>query len=252
MDSRLDILGVRFAPMTKAEIHDHIVDCVRQRKRSLVLSLNAQALNLASSHPWLRAYFNQADAMIVDGYGVVLAAWVLGKPLPQRFTYAEWIWELTALCEQQAMSLYFLGARAGVALEAARRLSSRHPALKVVGTRDGYFDRRHHSAENRAVVQEINRADPDLLILGLGMPLQEQWLLENWTDLNARVALTGGGVFNYVSGRLPRPPAFLADHGFEWLGRLILEPRRLWRRYLIGNPLFLWRVFKQRLRSKDG
>jgi N-acetylglucosaminyldiphosphoundecaprenol N-acetyl-beta-D-mannosaminyltransferase len=76
--------------------------------------------------------------------------------------------------------------------------------------------------------------------------------MENWPTVNASVALTGGGVFDYVSGRLARAPRLLSDHGFEWLGRLILEPRRLWRRYLIGNPLFLWRVLRQRFGPTRG
>jgi N-acetylglucosaminyldiphosphoundecaprenol N-acetyl-beta-D-mannosaminyltransferase len=79
------------------------------------------------------------------------------------------------------------------------------------------------------------------------MPLQERWLMENWDHIDANVALTGGAVFDYVSGELQRAPRWMTDNGLEWLGRLLIEPRRLWKRYLIGNPLFIWRVLKQRL-----
>lgn len=87
----------------------------------------------------------------------------------------------------------------------------------------------------------------DILIVGFGMPLQERWLVENRVGLDVRVALAGGAVFDYVSGRLRRAPRLLTDHGFEWLGRLLIESRRLWRRYLVGNPVFLARVLRQRL-----
>jgi N-acetylglucosaminyldiphosphoundecaprenol N-acetyl-beta-D-mannosaminyltransferase len=81
----------------------------------------------------------------------------------------------------------------------------------------------------------------------MGMPIQELWLEENWDRVNANIALTGGAVFDYISGDLKRAPHWMTDHGLEWLGRLIIEPRRLWKRYMIGNPLFLWRVFRHHI-----
>jgi N-acetylglucosaminyldiphosphoundecaprenol N-acetyl-beta-D-mannosaminyltransferase len=252
MGDRLDILGVRFRRGSEQDIHELIARSVDRRERAVILSVNAYALNLAWQHSWLRQYFNEADATIVDGYGVVLAAWLLGQPLPERITYADWMWELATLCEARAFRLYLLGARPGVAAEAAERLKQRRPALVIAGVQHGYFDKRPGSAENRAIVDKINAAGADILVVGLGMPLQERWLMENWPTVNASVALTGGGVFDYVSGRLARAPRLLSDHGFEWLGRLILEPRRLWRRYLIGNPLFLWRVLRQRFGPTRG
>jgi N-acetylglucosaminyldiphosphoundecaprenol N-acetyl-beta-D-mannosaminyltransferase len=102
------------------------------------------------------------------------------------------------------------------------------------------------------VVEEINTAAPDILLVGLGMPLQERWLMENAHKLDAGATLTGGAVFDYVSGRLSRGPRLLTSHGFEWLARLLVEPRRLWRRYLLGNPLFILRVLKQRLGASRG
>ncbi len=100
------------------------------------------------------------------------------------------------------------------------------------------------------MLAEINRLEPDILVVGFGMPLQELWLKENWDRLQVHVGLTGGAVFDYISGRLRRPPQFLVDHGLEWLGRLLIDPRRLWRRYLLGIPLFTWRVIRQRLRRQ--
>jgi N-acetylglucosaminyldiphosphoundecaprenol N-acetyl-beta-D-mannosaminyltransferase len=123
----------------------------------------------------------------------------------------------------------------------------RHPGLDISGIHHGHFDHTPGSRENEAVVRRVNAARPDILIVGLGMPLQERWLMENRHTIDAGVALTGGAVFDYVSGGLRRGPRLLTDNGFEWLARLLIEPRRLWRRYLIGNPLFLLRVLGQRL-----
>jgi N-acetylglucosaminyldiphosphoundecaprenol N-acetyl-beta-D-mannosaminyltransferase len=140
-----------------------------------------------------------------------------------------------------------LRARPGVAEKAARRLEYRFPKLRIAGAEHGYFERTLGSPENEAIIKKINAARPDVLLLGFGMPVQEFWLAENWEKVDANVALTGGAVFDYVSGELRRGPRFLTDHGLESVARLMVEPRRLWRRYVIGNPLFLLRVLKQRL-----
>jgi N-acetylglucosaminyldiphosphoundecaprenol N-acetyl-beta-D-mannosaminyltransferase len=181
-----------------------------------------------------------------DGAGVMLAARLLGRRIPARITYADWMWRLAAFAEAEGLSLFLLGARPGVAEEAARRLLARHPKLHISGVRHGYFDHAAGSPQNEAVLREIEASRPDFLLVGLGMPLQEHWLMDNWHRIEAGVALTGGAVFDYVSGGLRRGPRFLTENGFEWLARLLIEPRRLWRRYLLGNPLFMLRVLGQR------
>ncbi len=233
-------------PLTVEELHVEIGRLVRGGKRGLVLNVNAHCLNLCYEDPKLRDFLNGAEVVFCDGAGVRLAASILSRRIPERITYAEWAWRLAAFAAAQGFSLYFLGGRPGVAREAARRLIESFPDLKIVGVRHGYFDHSAGSAENEAVVAEINAAAPDILLVGLGMPLQERWLMENGHRLDVGVALTGGAVFDYVSGGLRRGPRLLTDNGFEWLARLFFEPRRLWRRYLVGNPLFLLRVLKQR------
>jgi N-acetylglucosaminyldiphosphoundecaprenol N-acetyl-beta-D-mannosaminyltransferase len=246
---RVDVLGVGVDPLTVEELHMEIKRLVRDDARALVLSVNAHALNLCYEDAALRAFFNGAEVVFCDGAGVALAARVLGGRLPARITYADWAWSLAAFAAAEGFSLFLMGARPGVAQKAAKRLRERHPGLEVSGYHHGFFDHRAGSPENEAVVREINAARPDILLVGLGMPLQERWLMENRERLAFGVALTGGAVFDYVSGRLRRGPRFLTENGFEWLARLLVEPRRLWRRYLIGNPLFLARVLRQRFAS---
>jgi N-acetylglucosaminyldiphosphoundecaprenol N-acetyl-beta-D-mannosaminyltransferase len=244
---RVEVLGVGVDALTVEELQAEVWRLVRVERRGLVLNVNAHCLNLCHEDPALRAFFNGADVVFCDGAGVMLAARILGGRIPERITYADWAWRLAAFAAAEDLSLYFLGARPGVAYEAAERLKERHPNLKISGVRHGHFDCSPGSLENEAVVGEINAASPDILLVGLGMPLQERWLMENARRLDVGAALTGGAVFDYVSGRLWRGPPLLTDNGLEWLARLLAEPRRLWRRYLIGNPLFLLRVVKQRL-----
>lgn len=170
----------------------------------------------------------------------------MGYRLPERVTYADWIWELASVAESRGWTIFFLGAKEGVAEKAAEKLTDRHPDLKIVGCHHGYFDKRPNSAENLSVLERINSGEPNILVVGFGMPRQEQWLSENWKNIDANVAMTGGAVFDYASGELKRGPDWMTQRGLEWFARLIIEPYRLWRRYLIGNPLFIWRVLKSR------
>jgi N-acetylglucosaminyldiphosphoundecaprenol N-acetyl-beta-D-mannosaminyltransferase len=137
-----------------------------------------------------------------------------------------------------------------VAEKAAARLQGRFGSLRIAGTHHGYFNKGIDHPENLTVVEHINRVRPDILILGFGMPLQERWLLENWDRLDARTALAGGAAFDFIYGDLKRAPGWMNNHGMEWLGRFLIEPRRLWHRYLIGNPLFLWRVVRYQMTGK--
>jgi N-acetylglucosaminyldiphosphoundecaprenol N-acetyl-beta-D-mannosaminyltransferase len=248
---RVNVLGVGVDPLTVEELNAEIGRLVRERKRALVLNVNAHCLNLCYEDSRLRDFLNGAEIVFCDGAGVMLAARILGGRIPARITYADWAWQLAAFAAAEGFSLFFLGARAGVAQAAAQRLKERHPGLRIAGVRHGYFDHAAGSPQNEAIVEEINAAAPDILLVGLGMPLQERWLMQNAHRLDAGATLTGGAVFDYVSGRLGRGPRLLIRNGFEWLARLLAEPRRLWRRYLVGNPIFLLRVLRQRLGSFD-
>ncbi len=243
---RINILGVWVDALTVDELHGELVSIIDRHDCIQVLNVNVNCLNLAYERPWLRDLLNSAEVVFCDGDGVRLGARLLGRRLPSRITYADWLWELAQFSEPRGYSFFFLGARPGVADRAAARLQARFPNLQIVGTHHGFFDKAVDSLENEDVIRQINGVRPNILVLGFGMPLQERWLLENWDRVEANIVLTGGAVFDYISGELQRAPSWMTDHGLEWLGRLIIEPRRLWKRYLIGNPVFLYRVLKQR------
>lgn len=246
---RVEILGVGVDRISADGLRAELLRVVREGERALVMHVNAYCLNLAYRRPWLRETLNGADLVFCDGAGVALAARMLGRPYLQRFTHADEIWRLARFAAEHGLSLYFLGARPGVAEKAADRLRERYPRLEVAGVRDGYFDKSAGSPENEDVVAGINAVRPNILVVGFGMPLQELWLRENWHRLNVDAAITLGAIFDYVSGELRRGPRLLVDNGLESVARLLVEPRRLWRRYVVGNPLFLLRVLGQRLRE---
>lgn len=233
--------------MTVDELHEQINNFIRQEEHALVLNVNVHCMNLMYDVSWLRPFLNSAEIVFCDGIGVVIGAWMLGEYLPQRITYADWMWQLCAFAESEGHSLFLLGAKEGISEQARDKLMQTFPQLNIVGTHHGYFTKTPEHPENQAVIEVINRTKPDILMVSFGMPLQEKWLLENWDSLDANVALTGGAALDYISGNLRRAPKWMTDNGLEWLGRLIIEPRRLWQRYVIGNPLFLFRVLQYRI-----
>ncbi len=245
----ISILGIKVNPITEEELNRRIAGIIKAGGKELVLNVNVNAINQALEHPFMKELLNRAGIVFCDGYGVILGARILGAVIPERITYADWMWSLSALSEREGFSFFFLGAREGIAALAADRLRERYPSLKIAGIRSGYFAKT--GRENEEVIDLINRSGPDILVLGLGMPLQERWLTDNWTKIDARIALTGGGCFDFISGTVKRAPRWMADNGLEWFYRLMLEPRRMFTRYVIGNPLFLLRVIRQRIVGKE-
>jgi len=208
-----------------------------------VMYVNAHVLNQSREDPALRMALEAADLVYCDGYGVRLAAKALSTEIPHRMTGADWIWDLAALCEKRDTSVYLLGCEPGVARQASLRLRRSYPGLRVVGAHHGYFE--IGSGHDERVIEDVNRCRPDILLVGMGTPKQEIWTQRTVDRLDCSVLWTVGALFDFVSGRVPRAPASLADNGLEWIFRLAIEPGRMWRRYLVGNPVFLSRVVAQ-------
>ncbi|MCB9138846.1 MAG: WecB/TagA/CpsF family glycosyltransferase [Caldilineaceae bacterium] len=244
----VNVTGVNITPVSVDELHQYMAAVIAADQSVIIPNVNVYALNLAAKEPWLKEFFNQAPLVFCDGTGVILGARLLGQKIPERITYADWMWQLGAFAAERGYSFFLLGSDKGIAQKAAESMQSRIPDLKIAGWHHGYFDKRPDSAENMHVLALINQAKPDILVIGFGMPLQEHWLMENWDGLNVHIALTGGAVFDYVSGTLQRAPTWMTNHGLEWLGRMLIEPGRLWKRYVIGNPTFLTRVLNERMR----
>jgi N-acetylglucosaminyldiphosphoundecaprenol N-acetyl-beta-D-mannosaminyltransferase len=208
-----------------------------------VMYANAHVLNESSRSPALRGALESADLVYCDGYGVRLAAKALDAPVPHRMTGADWIWALSALCEQAGRSVYLLGSEPGIAARAAARLEQTFPGLRLAGSHHGYFT--PGSPHDDRVIEHINACRPDILLVGMGTPKQELWVQHNAERLDVDVLWTVGALFDVVSGKVPRAPGWLADNGLEWIFRLAIEPGRMWRRYLLGNPVFVHRVMTQ-------
>jgi len=229
------------------ELHGVLRRAVKAEQPQVIAHLNLHALYLSRKNSWMGMFLQQACFVYCDGEAVRWAAKILGLDVPEKIGLTRWVWDLAGLCEKEGLSLFLLGGRPGIAAAAAQNLQSRYPGLQIAGTQDGYFD--HHGPENEQLIEKLKKIQPDVTIVAFGMPLQEAWLRDYLPRFNRGVFIPGGGVLDYVSGRLGKAPAWMIRFHLEWLFRVCQEPQRLFKRYLIEIPWFFWVVAQEKLKE---
>jgi N-acetylglucosaminyldiphosphoundecaprenol N-acetyl-beta-D-mannosaminyltransferase len=190
-----------------------------------------------------REYFqilNQADDVFPDGIGLTIAGKLLRTPLRENINGTDMLPFLCKMAASRGYSLFLLGGRPGVAARAAQKLKERY-RVSIAGTAHGYFD---HATESHRVIDRINRSGAHILLVGMGAPVQEKWIARHRRRLDPRVAMGVGGLFDFYAGAIKRAPVWMRETGLEWVYRIVQEPGRMWRRYVLGNPLFLYRVLR--------
>lgn len=239
----ITLLGVRYACLSEAAALAEAERLYEGERPATIAVTNAHGLNLAYSDPSYRAVLQGVDLVLNDGKGVMLGALMKGRRFSADLNGNRFAPLLLERAAARGWSVYFLGGRPGVAERAAERARELSPRLQIVGTRDGYFS----ADEEESVIAEIRGAEAGLLFVALGNPRQEQWLDRNLARTGARLGIGVGAFFDFMAQEVPRAPRWMNRVGLEWAFRLAKEPRRLWRRYLLGNPLFLWRVLRERV-----
>ena len=241
----VDFLGTRIDPYTPEEVIDELVSRVKLRRRTRVFFVNAHCVNVARHDAEYRSCLSRAELVLPDGSGVLLACRLLGIPIRHNLNGTDRVPELLGRMAHAGGRIFLLGGHEGVAATAAVRLSERMPGLRVVGHAHGYVTR----AEEEAVIQRITELAPDVLLVGKGVPLQEIWLDRNWDRLDVPVGIGVGALIDFEAGLFPRAPRWMRQAGIEWCWRLGHEPRRLARRYLVGNAAFMLDVARWRMRQ---
>ena len=247
MKTPVDVLGVGVHPLTWPELLALVGDFIQADLPHTVAYANVHVINTAAQDAALRDFLAAVDVCYCDGNGVVLGARLLGREIPERMTGADWIWSLAEEAAAKGWRLYWIGGAEGVTEAAAEVLREKHPALQIA-TDHGYHAK--SGTEDEGVIDRINDFEPHIVLVGMGTPLQEQWVAQVRAELDAPVVWCLGATADFISGTVERPgPAWLVDN-HEWLSRLIADPRRLWQRYLIGNTTFLARIGRARLRRR--
>lgn len=206
--------------------------------------VNAHCLNVARSDAEYARILNSCDAVFPDGSGVKIAGKILGFGVPENVNGTDMF---EHLC-RSGHSLFLLGAAEGIAEKAMRNVKLKYPQAVILGAECGYFA---NAEAEREIVSKINSANPDLLLVAMGVPKQEKWIAAHSGKLRCGAAMGVGGLFDFASGRIPRAPAFLRKIGLEWTYRLYQEPRRLFKRYIFGNPKFLLSVILSKFKKTN-
>jgi N-acetylglucosaminyldiphosphoundecaprenol N-acetyl-beta-D-mannosaminyltransferase len=241
MDRRVDILGVGFDRVALIDAVAQIEACLDRGERTFIITANPEFVMLCREDPELAAIAAGADLVVPDGTGAVVAARLLGDPLPGRAPGRLLVDRLAALATERRLSMFLLGGAPGIAERAAATLRARHPELRIAGTYAGSAD------DDADVLPRVVAAAPDVVLVAFGMPKQERWIARNLPQLpSARVAVGVGGSLDYLAGAAKAPPAVIHAVGLEWLWRLLRDPKR-WRRQRV-LPVFVLLVLLARVR----
>jgi N-acetylglucosaminyldiphosphoundecaprenol N-acetyl-beta-D-mannosaminyltransferase len=266
----VEVLGVRFHNLTRAEAARAIAGLAQSRYRAYVVKPYSEFIPRAVRDSSIRDLLNGADLCLADGIGILWAAHYLSlrggtlralwqlplslgslafnpaavrRPLKQNMAGVDLTWEMLAALDEIGASVFLLGGTDAELRGSQERIEVRFPGLRMFGAHTGHFD--VHGPQNDAVVAEINTAAPQALLVAMGFPLQERWIAANLSRLNVNVAIAEGGSFSFISGAARRAPARMRRAGLEWLYRLLRQPSRLRRQLAV--PHFVWLVVQERL-----
>ena len=241
------ILGIRIHNLTMSETIDHLLARMDGAECGQVCFVNADCANISFRDAEYRDVLNGAALTLADGIGLKLAGKLLGREIKQNVNGTDLFPRLCGALEGTSHGIYLLGAKPGVAEAVRGWIEQHHPGTRVAGVRNGYFT----PEEEPAVIQAIADSGASLLLVAFGAPKQDKWIARHLPATGVRVAMGVGGLFDFYSGNIPRAPQWLREIGGEWLYRFWQEPRRMWKRYFVGNVVFLYRVLRERRSRPD-
>jgi N-acetylglucosaminyldiphosphoundecaprenol N-acetyl-beta-D-mannosaminyltransferase len=246
-DAYFSVLGVHILNVCKQRGIEMLAEVLRRRdgRAQSVFFVNAHTLNLAAADPRYREVLNTGDFVFGDGTGVRWAARLNGSCMADNLQGTDFTPSFLKATANQEFSYFMLGGNESTIAQAARYAEENFPGWRLAGYHHGYLQ----SPElNTTVIDAINAARPDLLLVGMGNPLQERWIQAQLGRLDASLCLGIGGLFDFWAGNVSRAPVWLQKAGHEWIWRLFQQPSDKARRYLLGNPLFLARIIADRFR----
>ncbi|MCH7400524.1 WecB/TagA/CpsF family glycosyltransferase [Belliella kenyensis] len=244
----IEILGVQIHSVNKEEILNYFEKVLCQNQDiALINYVNAHGVTLAQKNHYYRAVINNSSVLFCDGFGVQLAGKILQREIGERMTPPDWFKDLILMLIKLKKRVFLLGDQQDVVSLFAERLAQDFPDLQIAGHHHGFFQK--SGEENLFLIDRINASKADLIITGMGMPIQENWAFENYSKLHASAIFATGALFRHYLGIDKRGPKFITNHGGEWLMRLVFQPKKLWKRYLLGLPHFLYLVCKEKVKN---
>lgn len=246
--NRISIFDLHILNVDMQDAIELIKNAIIQKTPTNLFFANADCFNIAFEDEEYHDILEKSQCTFGDGVGVRIASKVFGSPIIDNVNGTDMFPLLCDLCLKNNFTMYFLGAKPGIADITKKKTEQKYPGIKIAGCHHGYFK---GEDEISRIISNINNSRADILLVALGVPLQEKWIMKYSAQIHAPVKLGVGGLFDFYSDTVARAPLWVRKLALEWLYRLIQEPRRLWRRYLLGNPLFIYRMIKWRLLRKN-
>ncbi len=245
----LFIGGVRIDKAGSKDVHDFIAERINSKIASHIISINVDVLIKARKDLEFKSVINNSELVLADSRILLFSSFFLGRPLEENITGSNFVLNFSDWAAKKGYKLFLLGAAPGVAAKAAEILIQKNSALRIVGTYSPPFGFGNNEEENKKIIKMIKESSPDVLFVGLGAPMQEKWIWRFKDEYQVPVSIGVGATFDFISGNVKRAPKWIQIIGLEWLFRLCQEPRRLWKRYLIGNTIFIWLVLKEFIKN---
>ncbi len=243
----IDFLGIRIDNLSMDEAIDNILARAVAPIPSQACFINADCVNISYRDQDYRQILRTSGLVLADGIGIKIAGRILNTNIRQNVNGTDLFPRLCAEMEIRQTGLYLLGGQPGIAAAVADWIGRNYPQVRVLGHRHGFFK----PEETEEVLRGIRDSGARVLLVAFGAPRQEKWIAQNLAATGVGVAMGVGGLFDFYSGRIKRAPAWVREIGMEWFYRFIQEPRRMWRRYFVGNAVFLRRVVWNRLRGGE-
>lgn len=244
---RSELLGLQFERASMDPVVTQCLEwCRGLRTSHIVVTANASHLCMMRRDAALRHACQAADMAVADGMSVVWALKLLGRPVAERVAGIDLMNRLLAAASAEGLRVYFLGAKQEVLEAVVAHCAEHHPGLVVAGARNGYFTPRDHDA----LVEEIRASQPHLLFIGMPTPFKDVFCERHRDRLQVPLIMGVGGSFDVLAGVIARAPRAMQSMGLEWAWRLVMEPRKLWRRYLTTNSEFIWLVLRELVRGR--
>ncbi len=241
---RIKLFGVPIDKITSNQAIEKIDQFVIQKKPCFIVTPDTLAILRARKDSKYLNITKNANLVTPDGAGILWATSLLNTPLLERITGIDLIKRICDLAEKKGYKLYLLGAAEGIIEKAVENIKKEYPRINIIGYHHGYFNNKHSNDSEKGeedIIREIKDKKPDFLLVGLGVPKQEIWISKHKDELNIPVCIGIGGSFDVLSGKIPRAPLWMQDHGMEWIFRLLKEPKRIKR--VISLPLFMCLIF---------
>lgn len=240
---RVEILGVPIDPLSSDETVNLVEEYINAGKPLHLMGVNADKINQCKKNVRLDNIVKSCGIINADGVSLVMAGKFLGKHLPERVAGIDLMQDLVERSEEKGYKVYFFGAKEEIVRETSEKLKLKFPRLNVTGIRNGYFK----EEELASISQDIKDKNPDIVFVGITSPLKEYVVDFFQNEGHNRVFMGVGGSFDVISGKLKRAPIWIQKLNLEWLYRISQEPRRLFKRYLVGNFIFIKNIVIEKI-----